>query len=343
MDFNILSYNIRGLGTEGRDTAIGSLVKLEKAAMIFIQETKMEVMTDYTVRSLWGLGGHQWTAVNSIGASGGMLTVWDETIFNCVEVFAQTHCLSIRGTRICDGFECFLTNVYGPTGDAERSRIWLELDEVRSKWPDLPWCIGGDFNFIRVSSEKNTPSVSDVNMRRFDYFLRRHELCDFPLNGGVFTWTNMQTFPILCRLDRFVVSGEWEDKFPLMAQCVLTRTVSDHSPVSLRSGIVFGPFPFKVDIFWLEHPSFKDMMFFWWNSMVFEGSPSFIFAKKLQMLKSILKGWSKETFGNLDKKLRDLEVLIDILDKKEEIAAPISDVEFLKGIVIVSSTMKCLL
>ncbi|KAI3875288.1 hypothetical protein MKX03_001286, partial [Papaver bracteatum] len=78
------------------------------------------------------------------------------------------HCLSIRGTRICDGFDCVLTNVYGPTGDADRTRIWSELDEVRLKWPVLPWCIGGDFNVIRVASEKNTPTDSDLNMRRFD-------------------------------------------------------------------------------------------------------------------------------------------------------------------------------
>ncbi|XP_026438254.1 uncharacterized protein LOC113336795 [Papaver somniferum] len=265
----IVQFNLKGLGTEGRDTAISSVVNLEKAAVVFIQETKMDHMDDFTVRSLWGV--------------------------------------------------------------ADRTRIWSELDEVRAKWPELPWCIGGDYNVIRVSSEKNTPSASDVNMRRFDSFLRRHELCDLPLNGGLFTWSNMQIPPILCRLDRFVVSGEWEDKFHLMAQCVLTRTVSDHSPLSLRSGgILFGPFPFKVEIFWLEHPSFKDLMFFWWNSMCFEGSSSFIFAKKLQMLKSILKGWSKETFGNLDKKLRELEVLIDILDKKEEVSAPISDVEILE-------------
>lgn len=331
MDFNIISYNIRGLGTEGRDTAIGSVVKIEKAAVIFIQETKMENMTDSIVRSIWGSGMHQWTAVNSIGASRGMLTVWDDSIFNCVEVFSQMHCLSIRGTRICDGFDCVPTKVYGPTGDADRTRIWSELDEVRLKWPDLPWCIGGDFNVFRVASEKNTPSDSDLNMRRFDCFLRRHELCDLPLNGGLFTWSNMQTSPVLCRLDRFVVSGEWEDKFPLMAQCVLTRTVSDHSPLSLRSGgIVFGPFPFKVEIFWFEHSCFKELMFFWWNSMCFGGSPSFIFAKKLQMLKPNFKSWSKEVFGNLDKKLRELEVLIDIIDKREEVATPISEVEFIE-------------
>ncbi|KAI3873386.1 hypothetical protein MKW92_053536, partial [Papaver armeniacum] len=53
-------------------------------------------------------------------------------------VFAQTHCLSIRGTRICDGFDCVLTNVYGPTGDADRTRIWSELEEVRLKWLELP-------------------------------------------------------------------------------------------------------------------------------------------------------------------------------------------------------------
>lgn len=57
----------------------------------------------------------------------------------------------------------------------------------------------------------------------------------------------------------------------------------------------------------------------WWNNLTFSGRPSFIFAKKLQVLKFIIKSWQEDTFGDLQSQLDNLELTIDVLDNLEEI------------------------
>ena len=58
----------------------------------------------------------------------------------------------------------------------------------------------------------------------------------------------------------------------------------------------------------------------WWNSYQFEGIPSFILAKKLRALKTDLKQWNEEVFGNvLIKKnalLHELQVLESMADSR---------------------------
>ena len=76
------------------------------------------------------------------------------------------------------------------------------------------WCVGGDFNVIRRSSEKLGGSRLTSNMRDFDSFIRECELLDPPLRNASFTWSNLQESPVCKRLDRFLYSNEWGQLFP---------------------------------------------------------------------------------------------------------------------------------
>ena len=58
----------------------------------------------------------------------------------------------------------------------------------------------------------------------------------------------------------------------------------------------------------------------WWGSYQFDGTPSFILAKKLRALKTDLKQWNEEMFGNvLFKKnalLNELHVLESLTENR---------------------------
>jgi endonuclease/exonuclease/phosphatase family metal-dependent hydrolase len=58
-----------------------------------------------------------------------------------------------------------------------------------------------------------------------------HNLVDLPLEDGQFTWSNNQEDHIWSRIDRFLVSPEWEERFPEVSQKRLTRLLSDHFPL----------------------------------------------------------------------------------------------------------------
>ncbi|XVF06647.1 hypothetical protein REPUB_Repub06bG0068100 [Reevesia pubescens] len=49
--------------------------------MLYLQETKLETMDVKLVRNVWGMESFSWVFSSSIGASGGLLTVWDEDFF----------------------------------------------------------------------------------------------------------------------------------------------------------------------------------------------------------------------------------------------------------------------
>jgi hypothetical protein len=43
-------------------------------------------------------------------------------------------------------------------------------------------------------------------------------LVDLPLEDGQFTWSNNQEDQIWSRIDRFLVSPKWEERFPDVSQ-----------------------------------------------------------------------------------------------------------------------------
>ncbi|KAL6331818.1 hypothetical protein AAG906_020162 [Vitis piasezkii] len=176
--------------------------------------------------------------------------------------------ISCRFKNCEDGFNWIFSGVYGPTLKRYRELFWEELGAIRGLWSD-PWCIGGDFNLIRFPNE----TMSELDR------------------------SNNQA---MSRLDRFLVSEDWEGHFKGAVQCTLPRPVSDHFPILLDGGGVRrGPVPFRFENMWLKEEGFKDLLKGWWQSLSFNGSFSFILAEKLKALKAILKSWNKDVFGQV--------------------------------------------
>ena len=69
---------------------------------------------------------------------------------------------------------------------------------------------------------------------------------------------------------------------------------------------------------WLRVDNFVDKVKKWWASYLFQGTPSFILAKKLAALKLDLKKWNEAEFGNVTFKKQDLWSKLNVLDSKEK-------------------------
>ena len=66
--------------------------------------------------------------------------------------------------------------------------------------------LGGEFNILRFSSEKNKNFIENKATDIFNWVINSYELRDLPLNGGAYTWSNNQRVPTLERLDRVLIS-----------------------------------------------------------------------------------------------------------------------------------------
>jgi endonuclease/exonuclease/phosphatase family metal-dependent hydrolase len=67
-------------------------------------------------------------------------------------------------------------------------------------------------------------------MDEFSSFIFDQGLLDIPLVGGQYTWSNNHCWS---RIDRFLLSLVWEEKFPDVVQRRLLCLLSDHSPILL--------------------------------------------------------------------------------------------------------------
>ena len=115
-----------------------------------------------------------------------------------------------------------------------------------------------------------------------------------------------------------LLSSDWEDQFSHLVQKALPRFVSDHCPISLDSGTyIRGKSYFKFENMWLRHKAFTGNVRQWWGSYDFQGSPSFILASKLKVLKEDIKKWNRESFGDVHIKKLELMKELQVLESKE--------------------------
>ena len=156
-------------------------------------------------------------------------------------------------------------------------------------------------------------------MRRFSEVMNELGLRDLPLQGGPFTWRGGLNNQCMSRLDRFLVTTDWESQLSNTIQSTLPRPMPDHCPVLLDSeGINSGPVPFRFEIMWLKFDGFKDLLRGWWQSLLFSGYFSFVLASKVKALKGILRVWNKEVFGRVDLQKKEALSRISFWDDLEK-------------------------
>ena len=318
MKVKILSWNVRGVNDPEKRKVIKNFIRIHRVDMICLQETKVQDMNIDIVRSL-GVGRFlNRTALNAEGSAGGILLIWDKRRIRLVDSMLGNFSVSCLFRREEDGFQWVFSGVYGPVDKSLRELFWEELGSIKGLWND-PWCVGGDFNEILSPDERSKGGRISNSMRRFADILNDLELRDLPLQGGPFTWRGGLNGRSKSRLDRFVVSADWESHCCKVIQCCLPRPVSDHCPILLDSeGVRMGPTPFRFELMWLKHEGFKETLKGWWQNLQFHGSYSFILSAKLKALKGILKTWNREVFGLVDTNKKDALRRVSFWDDLEK-------------------------
>ena len=92
----------------------------------------------------------------------------------------------------------------------------------------MAWCVVGDFNIIRYPSERLSCESFSPAMFAFLDFIENNSLVDLPLEGASFTWFRDSGIPSMSRIDKALVSLDWEEHFENISQRVLSRVISGH-------------------------------------------------------------------------------------------------------------------
>ncbi|GAV92929.1 hypothetical protein CFOL_v3_36307 [Cephalotus follicularis] len=136
-------------------------------------------------------------------------------------------------------------------------------------------------------------------MLDFEQCIRKCEVQDLRQTGCFFSWSNKRTGngAIAKKIDRVMGNWEWLKRFSSVQAHFPPPGISDHSPciIPLSMPQSQGGRPFKYLNIWGEHPSFLGKVNEVWSLPV-GGSPMERVARKLRMLKPVLKELHREFF-----------------------------------------------
>jgi len=118
--------------------------------------------------------------------------------------------------------------IYWATHEKNKLKFLSEQSKFCSNSIE-PILARGDFNIIIYAKKRN----KNNGVHRYSGMFT---LIHFHETDGLFTRSNNQDFPTLEKLDRILVSEEWEDNFPYAIAKRLPREVSDHNPLIIFSG-----------------------------------------------------------------------------------------------------------
>ncbi|KAG5590841.1 hypothetical protein H5410_041355 [Solanum commersonii] len=161
----------------------------------------------------------------------------------------------------------------------------------------LGWCAGISTP-LSFPQKTNCSRISGA-MYDLSSCINELELMDPPLFGGPYTWRGGANQRNASRIDKLLYSFPWDEIFTKTRQSSLPSRSSDHNPIVLTCGDeAFKKSYFKFEKWWLNVEGFRDRVKEWWESFTVTGSPNYIIASKLSLLKKELKECSKENKGN---------------------------------------------
>ncbi|XP_023729444.1 uncharacterized protein LOC111877143 [Lactuca sativa] len=179
---SFLSINVRGVGEDAKVGWVKRLKINHKATFVGLQETQISDSSNIDVNG---------------GRSAGLISIWDSTCFQNLEVIKNRCFLIVIGK--CKNIEGNVNtvNVYGPQSPSEKKKVWNELLRIINERTDM-WVVFGDFNVVSALA--------------FNRFIQSANLKDFNMGGEKFTYMS-RVDAKLSKLDSFLVVKEAWNQF----------------------------------------------------------------------------------------------------------------------------------
>jgi hypothetical protein len=170
-----------------------------------------------------------------LGASGGILVCWASSIFSINTLEKHDFAVKLEVSSAHNLEAWTLIVVYGPCRQPGRDLFvnWLYNLDILD---DDLWLLVGDFNFYRSAENRNRPGGNFIDSIIFINIISHLGLIELPLKGRAYTWSNMQSSPLLEQVVWFFTSVAWTNIYPQTLVLPLARITSDHIPRKIQIG-----------------------------------------------------------------------------------------------------------
>lgn len=106
------------------------LVREKNPFVLCIQESKLSVVDDVLIKSIWEDAPSDYSYQPSVGASGGLVTVWDSSRIDVWFCMSFGHMMVINGKVILTAEEFVIINVYAPCDAVSKTTLWEKLVQL---------------------------------------------------------------------------------------------------------------------------------------------------------------------------------------------------------------------
>nr|GEV51061.1 RNA-directed DNA polymerase, eukaryota [Tanacetum cinerariifolium] len=144
--------------------------------------------------------------VDSAGSSGGILYIWEATIFNKDYATVSDNFIAIYGNWIFNNSKVLIVVIYAPRYLSHKRVLWDYISSLITHW-NVETIVMGDFNEGRSINERFGSMFNHSSSRLFNHFITSSGLVDVKLEGYSFTWAHPSATK-MSKLDRFLVSDD---------------------------------------------------------------------------------------------------------------------------------------
>jgi hypothetical protein len=315
-------WNIRSVGKKGAVACVKDMMFDYSLDFIGIQETMKENYKMSFFRKLDPKNEYFWKWTPPIGKSGGILCGIRNDSLEVNAFKAGKYMLQFILWDKVKKCNWALIVVYGAAQEENKNDFLTELASF-CHGILMPYIVGGDFNILRHSGEKNKNFTHTHTSDLFNSIIHTMGLREIFMHGGKYTWSNKHASPTLEKLDRVLMSHDWEDLFPLVSVRKLVREMSDHNALLLDSGnlpeLTTKSRDFRFDISWFKNEEFLPSVAKIWQKPVYNtADPIDVFNIKLKRFKKFFKGWGANLYGHTKKRKLELREELTSLECLEE-------------------------
>ncbi|GKA12792.1 RNA-directed DNA polymerase, eukaryota [Tanacetum coccineum] len=280
---NIASININGVGSAPKRKWVRSLCYVNNLHFIGIQESKSNRDDHSLIHSLWGNQSCSYAVKKADGNSGGIIAIWNVSMFCKYKVIVGYGFLAIFGDWVNSNIRCLMIVVYASQDLASKQVLWNTLSDMVLKF-NGPTVVLGDFNEIYQWGEESSLALTSLPLRILEsdhcpIILKTHHGDYEPYSFKFFnSWLLHDDLPS-------IVSQTWS--LPSL------HNTPAIGPASL------GLFALLRPVTCCPHPSVK-------------------LKSKLQTLKNNVKAWQKSVLQKNTLSIRVLKAKVESIDIKSE-------------------------
>ena len=122
-------------------------------SIVCLQESKLEEIPHFKKLSLLPAPLQSLVFLPYVGASGGIVTAWNQNDFELITHSLDSFSLTTHFRATASDLSFSVTKVYGPCDSALKHSFLAELTSIASSIQGA-WALVGDFNLIRFPGDK---------------------------------------------------------------------------------------------------------------------------------------------------------------------------------------------